>query len=89
MPGGQEVGVGGVKLPKAHGHDAELKALKANKRAHILSGNTTFLSHFLFFYMPLMGKSQKRLSNPQPLRMLITRILCYTPSVLYFTNKCL
>ncbi|KAK9963627.1 hypothetical protein ABG768_006797, partial [Culter alburnus] len=31
MPGGQEVGVGGVKLPKAHGHDAELKALKANK----------------------------------------------------------
>lgn len=35
MPGGQEVGVGGVKLSKAHGFDAELKALKANKRAHV------------------------------------------------------
>ncbi|KAL1261667.1 hypothetical protein QQF64_006932 [Cirrhinus molitorella] len=35
MPVGQEVDVGGVKLPKAHGYDTELKALKANKRAHV------------------------------------------------------
>lgn len=35
MPVGQEVGVGGVKLPKAHGFDTELKALKANICAHV------------------------------------------------------
>ncbi|KTF96265.1 hypothetical protein cypCar_00021637 [Cyprinus carpio] len=35
MPVGQEVGVGGVKLPKAHRFNTELKALKANKRAHV------------------------------------------------------
>ncbi len=83
MPGGQEVGVGGVKLPKAHGFDAELKALKANKRAHVpestssletlpFSGTSSFLHAINIFSGK---KSKKGFQTTNLLRMLAIHTL--------------